>query len=71
MQICVGMKFKVSNIFREGNICADKLANLGVDNKLEFFLYSVIPPCLSLGFFFNNIFHVLANDWWILRSQPS
>jgi len=38
-------------IFREGNNFVDKLANLGVDNKLDMFWYFVIPRCLSLDFF--------------------
>jgi len=62
MQLCVRMDFKVSHIFREENNCADKLANLSVDNKLDFFWYSIMPPCLSLDFFHNKyqfpLFHI-------------
>jgi len=43
-----------SHIFREGNNCVDKLANLSVDNKLGIFWYTaVLRPCLSLDIFHN------------------
>jgi len=62
MELCVGINFKVSHTFREDNNYVDKLVNWGVDNKLEFFLYFVMLPCLSLNFLHNRyqflLFHV-------------
>lgn len=43
LKICEGMNFKVSHISRAGNHCA----NLGVENKLDFIGYSMLPPCIS------------------------
>jgi len=36
IKICKEIEFKVSHIFCEGNHCADKLASLGLKNKLDF-----------------------------------
>lgn len=41
IQICVGINFKISYIFKESNSCPDKLTNVDIDNK---FLYIVMPP---------------------------
>jgi len=49
------MDFRVSHIYREGNHCA--LANLGIENKLEFVWYSTMPPNISLDFFHNKFEH--------------
>jgi len=34
--ICDTIEFRVTHVFREGNNCIDRLANLGVENRIEF-----------------------------------
>jgi len=53
--ITVGkIRFTVTHIFREGNACADKLANLGFFHREFFLWYNRLPPCLFLEFFINR-----------------
>ena len=49
-RICKQIDFKVSHIFREENHCTDKLASLGLENKLEFKWYDFLPDVLKLDF---------------------
>jgi len=48
IKICKEIKFKVSHIFREGNHYADKMALLGLENKLD------LPVVIKLDFFHNR-----------------
>lgn len=60
------MSFKISHIYREGNSCADKLANFGISLQCNTW-WDLIPPFISVNFFaigggspiitFDNIFH--------------
>ena len=49
LNYCGKIRFRVTHIFREGNVCADKLANLGFTHRESFNLYT-----LSLEFFMNR-----------------
>ena len=51
---CGEIRFTVTHIFREGNACADKLANLGFFHRESFLWYNRLPPCLFLEFFMNR-----------------
>lgn len=42
--------------FKRRHNCIKKLTNMGVDNKLEIFFYSVLSLSLSLDFFFHYIY---------------
>jgi len=44
----------ITHIFREGNVCADKLANLGFIHKESLHWYNRFPSCLFLEFFMNR-----------------
>jgi len=48
------IEFNVFHIFREGNYCVDNLASLGLDNKLDFKLYDVLPVVIKLDFFYDR-----------------
>jgi len=54
IKICKEIVFKVSHIFRAGNHYTNKLASLGLENKLDF-------KCIKLDFFHNryqiSLFH--------------
>jgi len=54
MRICKEIEFKVSHIFREGIHCTEKLASLGLDNKLDFKWYDVLPSVMVLDSFHNR-----------------
>jgi len=47
------IRFRVTHIFREGNVCADKLANLEFFYRESFHWYNKLPSCLFLEFFMN------------------
>ncbi|WVZ19886.1 hypothetical protein V8G54_007208 [Vigna mungo] len=55
VHICNDIEFKISHIFREGNHCADKLTNLGLDNMKNFKWYIVMPLVINLDFFSSQI----------------
>jgi len=49
------IKFRVTHIFREGNVCvANKLTNLGFIHKEYFHWYNRLPSSLFLEFFMNR-----------------
>jgi len=54
MKLCQEIEFRVSHIFHERNHCADKLALLGLENKLDFKWYVVLPVVIKLDFFHNR-----------------
>jgi len=54
IKICKEIECKVCRIFREGNPCADKLASLGHDNKLDFKWYNDLPVVIKLDVFYNR-----------------
>ena len=54
IKICKEIEFKVSHIFREGNHCTDKLASLGLENKLGFKCYDDLLVVIKLDFFYNR-----------------
>jgi len=45
MDLIKGMNFTVSHILREGNVCADGLANLGLDIS-GFVWWQDAPSCI-------------------------
>jgi len=44
----------VTYIFRKGNVCADKLANLGFIHRESFHWYNKLSSSLFLEFFMNR-----------------
>jgi len=53
--ITVGkIRFKVTHFFREGNVCGDKLANLGFIHRESFHWYNRLPSSLFLELFMNK-----------------
>jgi len=48
IKICKEIEFKVSHIFSDGNHCADKLASLDLENKLDFEWYDDLPTVIKL-----------------------
>jgi len=62
IKICKEIEFNVSHIFCEGNHCADKLASLGLENKLDFKWYDDLSAVIKLDFFsINSLCFVLFN----------
>ena len=53
LNFCGTIRFRVTHIFREGNACADKLANLGFIHRESFHWYNRLPASLFLEFFMN------------------
>lgn len=53
MQLCKSMKFIISHIYREGNNCADKLANYGVISQC-FSWWDLASDFISEAFFRNR-----------------
>jgi len=49
----VKIRFMVTYIFREGNACTDKLANLEFIHKESFHWYNRLSSCMFLKFFMN------------------
>ena len=54
LNYCEKIRFRVIHIFREGNACVDKLANLGFIHKESFHWYKMFPSSLFLEFFINR-----------------
>jgi len=54
LDYCEKIRFRVTHIFREGNVCADKLANLGFIHRESFHWYNRLPSSLFLEFFMNR-----------------
>jgi len=48
------IKFRVTHIFREGNVYADKLANLRFIHRESFHWYNWLPYSLLLELFMNR-----------------
>ena len=48
------IRFRVTHIFREGNVCVDKLANLGFIHRESFHWYNRLPSRLFLELFMNR-----------------
>jgi len=61
---CVCKEFKVSQTFRENNNCIDKLANMNVDNKLEFFGTLLCLLALIWIFFIINTNFLCSTFRW-------
>lgn len=38
---------KIDHVYREGNKCADLLANMSFDDALVFHLFDVAPVCIN------------------------
>jgi len=51
---CGKITFKVIHIFREGNACADKLANLGFIHREFFHWYNRLSSSMFLEFFISR-----------------
>jgi len=54
LNYCGKIKFRVSYIFREGNVCPDKFANLDFIHREYFHWYNRLPSSLFLEFFINR-----------------
>jgi len=54
LNYCGKIRFSVTHIFREGNTCADKLANLEFIHRGSFHWYNRLPFSLVLEFFMNK-----------------
>jgi len=54
LNYCEKIRFRVTHNFREGNVCADKLANLGFIHRESFHWYNRLPSSLFLEFFMNR-----------------
>jgi len=54
LNYCGKIKFRVTHIFREGNVCADKLTNLEFLHRKSFHWYNRLPSSLFLEFFMNK-----------------
>jgi len=54
LNYCGKIKFRVTHIFREGNACVDKLANLGFIQRESFHWYNMLPSSMFLEFFMNK-----------------
>jgi len=54
LNYCEKIRFRVTHIFREGNVCANKLANLEFIHGESFHWYNRLPSCLFLEFFMNR-----------------
>ena len=54
LNFCRTIRFRVTHIFREGNACANKLANLGFIHRESFHWYNRLPSSLFLEFFMNR-----------------
>jgi len=54
LNYCGKIRFKVTHIFREGNVCADKLTNLGIIHGESFHWYNRLPFNLFLEFSMNR-----------------
>jgi len=53
LNYCRKIMFRVTHVFREGNACADKLANLEFIDRESFHWYNRLPSILFLEFFMN------------------
>jgi len=51
---CGKIRFMITHIFRGGNVCADKLANLRFIHRESFHWYNRFPYSLFLEFFINR-----------------
>ena len=54
LNFCGTIRFRVTHIFREGNACADKLANLGFIHRESFHWYNRLPASLFLELVMNR-----------------
>jgi len=54
LNYCGKIKFRFSHIFREGNACADKLANLRFIHRESFNWYNRFPSSMHLEFYMNR-----------------
>ena len=52
--VLIKIRFRVSHIFREGNICDDKLANLEFIHRDQFHWYNRLPSSIFLEFVMNR-----------------
>jgi len=59
LNYCGKIKFRVTHIFHEGNVCVDKLTNLGFIHRDSFRWYNRLPSSIFLEFFMNRyILHI-------------
>jgi len=54
MEICERIEFKYSHIFRKDNHYADKLAYLGLENKIQYEWYDTMSSKIALDVFHNR-----------------
>jgi len=63
--MCRAINFHVSLIYREGNKCDDRLANLGLDSRVEFAWYDRLPICTQDLFRTGMVYRVFVIATWI------
>jgi len=67
LNYCGKIRFRVSHIFREGSVCADKLANLGFIPREQFHWYNRLQYSLFLEFFMNRLrLRISLVNIWVL-----
>jgi len=54
LNYCGKIRFRITHIFREGNVCTDKLANFGFIHRESFHWYNRLPSSLFLELFMNR-----------------
>ena len=54
LNYCGKIKFKISHIFREGNVCVEKLTTLCFIHREQFHWYNRLSSSLFLEFFINR-----------------
>jgi len=68
LNYCGKIRFRITHIFREGNVYADKLANLGFIHRESFHCYDRFLSSLFLEFFMNryslHISYLLTYGFW-------
>jgi len=56
----------VTHIFREENVCVDKLTNLGFIHRESFHWYNRVSSSLFLEFFINRYSLIAFVNIWVL-----
>ena len=54
IKLCSQMHFSYSHIYREGNLCANRLANYGIDHRVELIRWDHLPLFVRDSFACNH-----------------
>ena len=74
IKLCSQIHFSCSHIYREGNLCADRLANYGIDHRVELIRWDHLPLFVRDSFARNHCgfpsfrFSLLLS--WVLVKSP-